>query len=122
MTATADVLASADRMTAAASLLDAGSSGTAHPRAAVFLLRRALEAGLDAYISAHRPALGRCRTETKVVWLAHHLDVRLAGRLAAVWRNLSGACHYQQFALPPTVGELLGWRDEVAFVLRALRV
>ncbi|WP_329490205.1 hypothetical protein OG618_27420 [Kitasatospora sp. NBC_01246] len=105
-------------MTAVASLLDAEAP---HPRAAVFLLRRALEGGLETYISAHRSALSRCRTETKVVWLAHNLDHRLAGRLAAVWRNLSVACHHQQFALPPTVGELLGWRDEVAFVLRALR-
>ncbi|MFG2843840.1 hypothetical protein ACGF12_11795 [Kitasatospora sp. NPDC048296] len=121
MTTAPEVLTSATRITAATSLLDAGPSGNAHPRAAVFLLRRALEAGLDSYIVAHRPALTRCRTETKVVWLAHHLDVRLAGRLAAVWSSLSGACHYQQTALPPTVGELLGWRDEVAFVLRGLR-
>ncbi|MFD7826479.1 hypothetical protein [Kitasatospora sp. NPDC059803] len=121
MTAASEVLTSATRITAATSLLDSGPSGAAHPRAAVFLLRRALEAGLDSYIYAHRPALARCRTETKVVWLAHHLDARLAGRLAAVWRNLSGACHYHQSALPPTVSELLGWRDEVAFVLRGLR-
>jgi glycine/D-amino acid oxidase-like deaminating enzyme len=98
------------------------SSGPVHPRAAAFLLRRAVEEQLNAYLRVHRPTLACCRTETKVVWLAHHLNPQLAGRLATVWRNLSGACHHQQFALPPTMAELLGWYDEVTFLLRALPV
>ncbi|GAA2786751.1 hypothetical protein GCM10010521_75560 [Streptomyces rameus] len=119
-TSTAPALTAAERMAAAVALLDAGASGSAHPRATAFLLRRALEGKLDTYLSRQRPALGRCRMQTKVVWLAHHLNPELAGRIAAVWSSLSGACHYQQYAMPPTVGELLSWYDEVAFVLRAL--
>lgn len=122
MTAALATVSAAHRMATVASLLDATGSGTAHPRAAAFLLRRALETRLNTYIAAHRPALHRCRMETKAVWLAHHLDPQLAGRLAAVWHNLSRACHHQQFALPPTIAELRGWRDEVVFVLRALQI
>lgn len=110
----------ADRLAAAAELLQGTASGGSHPRAAVFLLRRALEERLADYIAAHEPALARCRVETKAVWLAHHLSPDLAGRFASLWRNLSGACHYHQSALPPPLAELRSWHADTALVLRAL--
>lgn len=57
---------------------------------------------------------------TKTVWLAHHLDAAIAGRLEAVWQSLSCACHHQQYAMAPTPGEILGWRSKVAHVCAAI--
>ncbi|MFC5911294.1 hypothetical protein [Streptacidiphilus monticola] len=111
----------ARRLTAATVLLTVGESGLVHPRAAAFLLRRALEEQLDRYLRAHRPDLTACKFGTKAAWLAQHLDAQLAGRLAAVWRNLSAACHHHQFALPPSTAELRSWQEDVVHVLRALR-
>jgi hypothetical protein len=113
-------LTNAQRMAAVAALLDPEGSFKPHPRAAAFLIRRALEEHLDAYVRRNRPALARCSMGTKTVWLAHHLDSALAGRLAAVWHSLSCACHHQQYAMAPTVGEILSWRTEVEYVLAAI--
>jgi cytochrome c5 len=107
-------------MAAVASLLDREGVFKPHPRAAAFLIRRALEEHLDAYVRRNRPALARCSMGTKTVWLAHHLDSALAGRMAAVWHSLSCACHHQQYAMAPTVGEILSWRTEVEHVLAAM--
>lgn len=105
------------RMAAAVTLLDPEDTATPHPRAAVFLMRRALEEHLDAYLRRHRPALARCSMRTKTVWLAQHLDSAQAGRLAAAWHNLSCACHYQQYPMPPTAAEVVTWRTEVEHAL-----
>ena len=113
-------LTNAQRMAAVATLLDPEGTFKPHPRAAAFLIRRALEEHLDAYVRRNRPALARCSMGTKTVWLAHHLDSALAGRLAAVWHSLSCACHHQQYAMAPTVGEILSWRTEVEHVLAAI--
>ncbi|MFC1429207.1 hypothetical protein ACEZDB_00840 [Streptacidiphilus sp. N1-3] len=110
-----------DRLAAVEALIDTSASGQVHPRAAVFLLRRALEERLDAYIAANEPGLSRCRTETKAVWLAHRLTPGLAGRFAGVWHALCGASHFHQSALPPTAAELRSWHEDVAFVLSAIR-
>jgi hypothetical protein len=111
-----------DRLAVAAGLLQGSGTGPAHPRAAAFLLRRALEKHLAAYIAVYEPAMVRCRVETKAVWLAHRLSPHLAGRFAALWHNLSGACHYHQSALPPTLAELRSWHEDAAFVLRAVPI
>ena len=113
-------LTNEQRMAAVTSLIDPGAAAKAHPRAAVFLIRRALEEHLNAYIRRNRPALEHCAMGTKTIWLAQHLDSALAGRLAAVWHSLSGACHHQQYAMPPTVGEILSWHDEVEHVLKTV--
>jgi hypothetical protein len=76
-----------------------------HPRAAVFLVRRAWEEHPDAYVRRNRPDLERCSMPTKTVWLAQHLDSALADRLAAGWYSLSGVCHHQQYAMAPTIGD-----------------
>lgn len=108
------------RMAAAMTLIDSGSTAKAHPRAAAFLIRRALEEHLDVYLRRNRPDLERCPMLTKTVWLAQHLDPSLAGRLAAVWHSLSSACHHHQYAMAPTVAEILGWQAEVEHVLGAI--
>lgn len=108
------------RMTAAMTLIDPEGTAKAHPRAAVFLIRRALEEHLDAYVRRHRPGLERCSMLTKTLWLAQHIDSTLAGRLAAVWHSLSCACHQQQYAMAPTIAEILSWQAEVEHVLKAI--
>lgn len=108
------------RMAAAMALVDPGGTAKAHPRAAAFLIRRALEEHLDTYVCRNRPALAHCSMLAKSIWLAQHLDSALAGRLAAVWHSLSRACHHQQYAMAPTVAEILSWRDDVEYVLAAI--
>lgn len=98
----------------------AASGRTVHTRAAAFLLRRALDDRLNAYVQARHPALARCSTRTKTAWLAQHAGSALAGRYAGTWQSLSQACHYHCSVLPPTPAELRGWRDDVAAVLREL--
>ena len=58
----------------------------AHPRAAVFLIRRALEEHLDAYVRRNRPALERCsmRDQDALARPVHRLGARRsAGRRVA---------------------------------------
>lgn len=99
----------------------AESPGSVHTRAAAFLLRRALDDRVNAYVRAHRPALVHCSTRTKTAWLAQHAGPSLAGRYAAAWHSLSMVCHYHCSVLPPAPAEVRGWRDDVAAVLRGLR-
>lgn len=108
------------RMAAVVALLDPEGAAKPHPRAAVFLIRRALEEHLDAYVRQHRPGLERCSMHTKTVWLAQYLDSAHVGRLAAVWHNLSCACHHQQYAMAPTIAEILSWQSEVEHVFAAI--
>jgi cytochrome c5 len=108
------------RLTAAMALVDPGGTATSHPRAAAFLIRRALEEHLDAYVRRNQPGLERCSMLTKTIWLAQHRDAALAGRLAAVWACLSGACHHHQYTMAPTVGEILSWLQEVEHTLKAI--
>jgi hypothetical protein len=97
-------------------------AGAARPpvRAAAFLLRRSLEECLDALLSARFPGLPRCSFRTRCALLARLAGPALAGRCAAVWHELSLACHYHGSILPPPVDDVHGWRREVAAVLQAL--
>lgn len=113
-------LTNEQRMAAVATLLDSEGAANPHPRAAAFLIRRALEEHLDAYVRRHHPGLERCPMLAKTVWLAQHLDSPHVGRLAAVWYSLSCACHHQRYAMAPTVSEILGWQAEVEHVLAAI--
>jgi hypothetical protein len=89
-------------------------------RAAAFLLRRSLEERLDALLSARFPGLPRCSFRTRCTLLARLAGPALAGRCAAVWHELSLACHYHSSILPPPVDDVRGWRNESAAVLQAL--
>lgn len=117
----ARALTNEQRLAAVATLLDPeAAAAKPHPRAAVFLIRRALEEHLDAYVRQRRPGLERCSMLTKTVWLAQHLDPAHVGRLAAVWLSLSRACHHHQYAMAPTISEILGWQADVEHVLAAI--
>jgi hypothetical protein len=99
------------------------SDAAARPpvRAAAFLLRRALEERLNTLLTTRHPALPpRCSTHTRCALLARLAGPALAGRCAAVWHDLSLACHYHSSVLPPPVDDVRGWRDEIAAVLQAL--
>ncbi|MDH6578857.1 hypothetical protein [Kitasatospora sp. MAP5-34] len=112
-----------DHLTAADALLGLTTTADApgiHPRAAAFLLRRAVEDRIAGYIKHHCPHLAPCKARTKALWLAGHLHPEVAGRYASVWSTLSQACHFHTYALAPTLTELRSWRDDVAFVLDSI--
>jgi hypothetical protein len=103
----------ADLLAAARDIQERPAAATAGlwPRAAAFLARQALEAGL-AQLWDSSPAtagLSRCTTRSQLACLPDVLDAPTARRVAYVWAALTAACHHHAYELAPTAAELTSW-------------
>lgn len=102
----ADLLAVAEAVCAG----KADDYGSSWARAAAFLVRGALEDGIDSIFSGPLLGIRACPTSTKLICLPRFLsDVDLAAELHATWAQLSTACHAHSYELDPTLGELQRW-------------
>lgn len=82
-------------------------------RAAVWLLRQAVEEGIRARVDGEGGA-----SFTAILVIYRRLIDPVRGRRAAVlWDELSRACHAEAQALPPTREALARWFDDVSEVL-----
>ncbi|WP_415837814.1 hypothetical protein, partial [Smaragdicoccus niigatensis] len=81
------------------------------PRATTYLVRMAFESTLDEYWMSRVPAMVACTRHSQLLALDAYASVEVGGRARAVWGALSSACHYSQYDLAPTAGELRGWRE-----------
>ncbi|WP_218780782.1 hypothetical protein, partial [Streptomyces caniscabiei] len=88
----AGLLATAD------SLLTAGLGGPLTPagraRGAAYALRIALEATVDAVLTAEEAGLRQVTMRAKLLCLRHYAGSDLALRVSALWSGLSTGCKY----------------------------
>ena len=119
MTASADTVAR-ELLTSAGLLIDRHSTDTRGlwPKAAVLLVRQALEVAVKTYWSAKAPGAEECSCRAQLLCLGPYVgDEALARRASQAWAELSAAAHVHPYELPPTREELLGWMETVAEVV-----
>jgi hypothetical protein len=84
------------------------------PRTVAFVVRFALEQGIDEFWASTLPGMRECSMRAQLVCLREYGEPSLAGRAHAVWGSLSAACHYNQYDLAPTAAELRRWHADVS--------
>ncbi|WP_338672565.1 hypothetical protein V1460_05930 [Streptomyces sp. SCSIO 30461] len=91
-------------------------------RGAAFALRAALESAVAARLSAH----GAPRTiregsmRAALLWLRGCAEAGTARRAKAAWSQLCLGCHYHQYEIGPTEGQVRAWRSEVTAIVALL--
>jgi hypothetical protein len=110
-------LAVADRILAEPDLVEDG----AWPRTCTWLIRLALERGLDDFWAGHRPQVAEASRRAQLLTLTRTVDPQLGHRATGLWHALSRAAHHHAYELAPTGAELRTWHTEVLDVVKALR-
>lgn len=109
----------AELLAEARALLERRSSATRGlwPRAAALLGRQALEQA----IVDREPLLATVPGRVRMLALRSVIgDADVAGRATHLWATLSRTTHHDDYELPPTAEELLGWFAELERVLDRL--
>ncbi|SFN48876.1 hypothetical protein SAMN05216207_101548 [Pseudonocardia ammonioxydans] len=110
-------LAVADRILNDPDLVEYG----AWPRTCTWLVRLALEHGLDDFWAAHNPAMAAVRSRrAQLLTLSLTVDPSLGARATELWHTLSRAAHHHAYELAPTGPELRAWHSEVLDVTQHL--
>src|SRR5262249_18749232 len=97
-----ELLAQADRLLPG---LVPGVTGC-WPRACVWLLRLALEQGLDRHWAAVLPEAADCPMRPQLLLLPRYLGTDAAQRTRHAWSDLSRAAHHHPYETAPTATEL----------------
>ena len=89
------------------------------PRAAAFLARQALEAGILGLWRRRALDLEGCSMGAQLICLRTYLgDAELAARAGHAWSALNRACHVNDYELAPTAWELEEWFSVVRELIR----
>jgi hypothetical protein len=110
-------LAVADRILADPELVEGGT----WPRACTWLIRLALEHGLDDFWAAHRPDVADVSRRAQLLTLTRTVDPALGSRATELWHALSRAAHHHAYELAPTGPELRAWHTDVHLLTEDLR-
>jgi len=94
--------------------------GGCWPRACVWLLRLAVERGLDRYWAAVLPEAADCPMRPQLLLLPRYIGTEAAQRARQVWSDLSRAAHHHPYEAAPSAVELRCWHDRVVTVLADL--
>lgn len=110
-------LAVADRILKQPDLVEDG----AWPRTCTWLIRLALEHGLDHFWAAHNPDIEKVKSRrAQLLALSRIVDADLGRRGTELWHALSRAAHHHAYELAPTGAELRTWHSEVLDLTRDL--
>ncbi|WP_067247339.1 hypothetical protein [Streptomyces sp. DSM 15324] len=113
----ADTATVAALLATADSLLTAGLGGPLTPgsraRGAAYALRIALEAAVDAVLTAEEAGLRRVTTRAKLLCLRHYAGPDLARRAHALWSGLSTGCKYHHDEMGPSHTQVQAWQAAV---------
>ncbi|GAA0664687.1 hypothetical protein GCM10009535_50520 [Streptomyces thermocarboxydovorans] len=109
------------RFTALIATADALLSGTlggpltpaGRDRGAAYALRIALEAVVDAALTAREAGLRRVSMRAKILCLRHYAGADVAHRVSALWNALSAGCKYHHHELGPSHAQVRAWRKTV---------
>lgn len=106
----------AQRLEAADGLLrgTVTDAGGLWSRAAVWILRLALEQSIDQLWLSVAPPLARCSMRAQLLALDSYAGPEVSARTSTLWATLSRVGHHQEYELAPTVVELRGWYDETS--------
>ncbi|WP_181778861.1 hypothetical protein [Pseudonocardia pini] len=107
----------ADRILHAPDLVEDG----AWPRACTWLIRLALEHGLDDFWATHRPEVAEVSRRAQLLTLTRTVDSDLGSRATELWYALSRAAHHHAYELAPTGAELRTWHTDVHLLTEDLR-
>jgi hypothetical protein len=110
-------LAVADRILKEPELVEEGG----WPRTCTWLIRLALEHGLDDFWATHNPGVGAVTSRrAQLLALSRTVDADLGRRGTELWHALSRAAHHHAYELAPTGVELRTWHTEVLALTDAL--
>lgn len=110
-------LAVADRVLAEPELVEDG----AWPRVCTWLIRLALEHGLDDFWAFQNPAMAEVTSRrAQLLTLTRTVDADLGSRATELWHTLSRAAHHHAYELAPTGPELRSWHTDVTRLVSAL--
>ncbi|MFF4960204.1 hypothetical protein ACFY2Z_24635 [Streptomyces sp. NPDC001222] len=116
----AGLLATAD------SLLTAGLGGPLTPagraRGAAYALRIAVEAAVDAVLTAEEAGLRRVTMRAKLLCLRHYAGADLARRANALWSGLSTGCKYHHDEIGPSHAQVRAWQTAVETLITEFAV
>ncbi|MFF5339857.1 hypothetical protein ACWIFK_13885 [Streptomyces althioticus] len=120
-TAAAVLLAAADDLLTGSPNGDGLLTPAGRDRGAVYALRIALEAAVDAALAAEEAGLGGLRSmRAKLLCLHHYAGPARARRAHTLWNRLSAACKYHHDELGPTHAQVRSWRAAVGALVTEL--
>ncbi|MBC2868882.1 hypothetical protein [Streptomyces mexicanus] len=116
----AGLLATAEHLLTRAD--DGGPSTPAgHDRGAVYALRIALEAAVDAALTTEEAGFRQVRSmRAKLICLRHYAGPDLARRAGSLWNRLSTGCKYHHDELGPSHAQVRAWQTAVEAVVTEL--
>ncbi|GHE58064.1 hypothetical protein GCM10018771_44810 [Streptomyces cellulosae] len=91
-------------------------------RGAAYALRIALEAAVDATLTAEAAGLGAISMRAKLLCLRHYAGPALAHRVNALWHRLSEGCKYQHDEIGPRHAQVHAWQAAVGTLVAELAV
>ncbi|GAA1415129.1 hypothetical protein GCM10009601_04180 [Streptomyces thermospinosisporus] len=89
-------------------------------RGAAYALRIALEALVDAALTAREPGLRKVSMRAKILCLRHYAGADVAHRVSALWNALGAGCKYHHDELGPSHAQVHAWRETVGALGTAL--
>ncbi|MGC0374306.1 hypothetical protein [Streptomyces sp. SAI-229] len=89
-------------------------------RGAAYALRIALEAAVDATLTAEEAGLGTISMRAKLLCLRHYAGPVLAHRVNALWNRLSEGCKYHHDEIGPRHAQVHAWRAAVGTLVAEL--
>ncbi|MEQ8146824.1 hypothetical protein [Streptomyces sp. OP7] len=91
-------------------------------RGAAYALRIALEAAVDATLTAEAAGLGAISMRAKLLCLRHYAGPALAHRVNALWNRLSEGCKYHHDEIGPRHAQVHAWQAAVGTLVAELAV
>ncbi|WP_037623227.1 hypothetical protein [Streptomyces aureus] len=89
-------------------------------RGATVALRTALEIAVDRTLEAAVPGLASSTARAKMLCLPSYTAAATARRAHAVWAHMCLGCHYHQYEIGPSRGQVRVWRAEVGDLVALL--
>ncbi|MGY1522250.1 hypothetical protein ACW69C_00535 [Streptomyces sp. MN3] len=89
-------------------------------RGAAYALRIALEAAVDATLTAEAAGLGAISMRAKLLCLRHYAGPALAHRVNALWNRLSEGCKYHHDEIGPRHAQVHAWQAAVGRLVAEL--
>ncbi|MFF0808135.1 hypothetical protein ACWDPF_01565 [Streptomyces albogriseolus] len=116
------LLATADALLTEGPDADGPLTPAGRARGAAYALRIALEAAVDATLTAEAAGLGAISMRAKLLCLRHYAGPALAHRVNALWNRLSEGCKYHHDEIGPRHAQVHAWQAAVGTLVTELAV
>ncbi|MFC7902353.1 hypothetical protein ACFUV1_19650 [Streptomyces griseoincarnatus] len=116
------LLATADALLTEGPDVEGPLTPAGRARGAAYALRIALEAAVDATLTAEAAGLGAISMRAKLLCLRHYAGPALAHRVNALWNRLSEGCKYHHDEIGPRHAQVHAWQAAVGTLVAELAV